>query len=165
MKAESKVNTRKRSLSIVTPWPLDEVSTRNCYHCLAPRSGIYVSCRKGHSMVTTSGKHKRQLTYNGVIRQKRLLKPCQGCKDFDNIWTKTSADSSGQPYLDRSTAKRVKTARETHRCGKCGAVIKAGDKFTMRLDKDRGSFSCYPVCLACSGIARDVGGERSGTGI
>ena len=165
MKIESAVRANRRLLSIVTPWSLDEVSTRNCYHCLAPKRGIYVSCRKGHPMVTTSGKHKRQLTYNGVIRQKRLLKPCHGCSDFDNSWTEPSADSSGDPNSHKSKSKKVKTAREAHRCGKCGEVIKAGDKFTMRLDKDRGSFSCYPVCLACGGIARDVGGERSGTGI
>ena len=165
MKAKSEANTRKRLFSTVTPWPLDEVSTRNCYHCLAPRRGIHISCRKGHSMVTTSGKHKRQLTYNGVIRQKRLLKPCQGCKDFDNSWTDTSGANPGEPNLHKSKSKKVKTAREAHRCGKCGVIIRVGDKFSMRLDKDRGSFSCYPVCLACGGIARDVGGERSGTGI
>jgi hypothetical protein len=63
-----------------------EVSTRNCYHCLVPKEGIYVSCRKGHPMITVSGRHKHRLTYNGVIRLARLMKPCQNCPDFDNDW-------------------------------------------------------------------------------
>lgn len=68
------------------PWPLSEVSTRNCRHCLAPRDGVYVSCRRGHPMVGDYDRHKRRLSYNGVITVSRLLKPCQGCDDFDNDW-------------------------------------------------------------------------------
>jgi len=86
MKVETKKNVKSGALSIVSPWPLDEVSTRNCYHCMAPDDGVHVACRKGHPLVTRSGKHKRRLAYNGVIRQNRLLRPCQGCKDFDNRW-------------------------------------------------------------------------------
>jgi hypothetical protein len=160
MKAKTRVKTRKRPLSIIRPWPMDEVSTRNCRHCLAPKEGDYVGCRKGHLMVSTSGKHKRPLAYNGVIRQKRLLKPCQGCKDFDNNWTETSADSGLEVNSERSLAKKVRTAREEHRCGKCGVTIDVGDKFTMRLDKERGFFSCYPVCLKCSGVKEEVRDER-----
>jgi len=77
---------QKRRFMETEPWPTEEVSTRNCYHCLAPNERIYVSCRKGHAMVTVSGQHRRRLTYNGVIRLARLMKPCQDCPDFDNDW-------------------------------------------------------------------------------
>ena len=85
---DSVTRTRRKQKRFMTvePWPDDEVSTRNCYHCLAPKDGIYVRCGKGYPMVATSGRHKRQLTYNGVIRLARLLKPCQSCADFDNDW-------------------------------------------------------------------------------
>ena len=86
MKVEAAVSEGRRLLSDVVPWSLDEVSTRNCYHCLAPREGIYVTCRKGHPMTTTSDNHGQRLTYNVVIRLAQLLKPCRGCKDFDNSW-------------------------------------------------------------------------------
>ena len=76
----------QRRFIITEPWPDDEVSTRNCRHCLAPAGGVYVRCRKGHPMVTSSERHRRQLTYNGVIKMPLLLKPCQGCADFDNDW-------------------------------------------------------------------------------
>ena len=74
----------KRALSTET-WTLDEVSTRNCRHCLA--WDVFVRCRKGHSMVGEYSRHKRQLTYNGVITAPRLLKPCRGCEDFVNDWS------------------------------------------------------------------------------
>ena len=86
MTVAARVRRRQKRFMVVEPWPFDEVSTRNCCHCLAPREGIYVSCRKGHPMTTKSSRHKRQLTYNGVIRLSRLLKPCQDCADFDNDW-------------------------------------------------------------------------------
>ena len=59
-------------------WPADEISTRNCYNCEAPKQGIYVSCRKGHQMVN--------MTYNGAIVRDFLLTPCRDCNDFDNSW-------------------------------------------------------------------------------
>ena len=152
MKIESAVRVNRKLLSVVTPWPMDEVSTRNCCHCLAPKDGIHVTCQRGHPMVTTSGKHKRRLAYNGVIRQKRLLKPCQGCKDFDNSWAQVLENGSSTSKPKGSGQKRVKIARNTHHCRKCGVKIKAGDRFTMRLEKERGFFSCYPICLKCSGI-------------
>lgn len=77
---------QKRKFMETEPWLADEVSTRNCYHCLAPKEGIYVSCRMKHLMITISGQHKRRLTYNGVIRLARLMKPCESCPDFDNHW-------------------------------------------------------------------------------
>jgi hypothetical protein len=77
-------NEEKKLLEI-EPWPADEVSTRNCYHCLVFGGGLHVGCRLGHSLSTNSHK-KRRLTYNGVIRMPRLLKPCLGCPDFRNDW-------------------------------------------------------------------------------
>ncbi len=79
------INTPNTMVS-TEPWPLDEASTRNCRHCLAPKDGVHVLCNKGHPMVGDYDRHKRQLTYNGVITVSRLLKPCQGCADFDNDW-------------------------------------------------------------------------------
>ena len=80
---ETKVKS-KQALSTET-WPLNEVSTRNCRHCLA--RDVFVCCGKGHSMVGEYSRHKRRLTYNGVITASRLLKPCLGCEDFDNDWS------------------------------------------------------------------------------
>ena len=67
-------------------WSMDEVSTRNCYHCLAPREGVYVRCRRGHELVVEHARHKHQITYNGVVKIDRLLKVCRDCQDFDNNW-------------------------------------------------------------------------------
>ena len=78
---------QQKKLMTIAAWPAGEVSTRNCRHCLAPVDGIYVSCRKGHAMVTSSGRHRRPLSYNGVLKASRLLRPCQGCKDFNNDWS------------------------------------------------------------------------------
>jgi hypothetical protein len=84
------VETKSRKLPkrfvVVKPWPTSEVSTRNCCHCLAPKEGIYVRCRKGHPMTAEYDRHRRQLTYNGVVRLDRLVAPCRGCDDFDNDW-------------------------------------------------------------------------------
>ena len=79
---------RKKPKQFITVegWPEDEVSTRNCYHCLAPSEGVHVRCRCGHEMVTEYYRHLRQLTYNGVIRSDALLKLCRRCADFDNNW-------------------------------------------------------------------------------
>lgn len=87
MVVTTRARNKRKQFMTAEPWPANEMSTRNCYHCLAPREGIYVSCRKGHQLVTVSGKHKWRLVYNGVIRQPRLLKPCQDCTDLDNYWT------------------------------------------------------------------------------
>jgi hypothetical protein len=82
------IRSRKppRRLAVVRPWPAGEVSTRNCRHCLAPDEGIYVRCRKGHTMTAEYDRHRRRLTYNGVVRVARLVAPCRGCRDFDNDW-------------------------------------------------------------------------------
>jgi len=82
----TRVRNKQRQVVTVQPWATDEVSTRNCYHCLAPRAGTYVSCRKGHQMTTSSERHRRNLTYNGVVKLGRLMKPCINCADFDNDW-------------------------------------------------------------------------------
>ena len=87
MTVETRLRKPPRRFAVVRPWPAAEVSTRNCRHCLAPRDGVYVRCRKGHPMVGDYSRHRRQLTYNGVITASRLLKPCQGCADFDNDWS------------------------------------------------------------------------------
>ena len=83
--ATEKSNGEKKILEI-EPWPADEVSTRNCYHCLVSGEGLHVGCRLGHSLATNSHKKRRLLTYNGVIRISRLLKPCRYCQDFRNDW-------------------------------------------------------------------------------
>lgn len=70
----------------VAVWPADEISTRNCRNCLAPKEGVYVSCRKGHPMITGRRLNRHALTYNGVLKLGKLLLPCRGCKDFDNDW-------------------------------------------------------------------------------
>jgi hypothetical protein len=87
MVVTQKATTTKKKLVTAEPWSSDEVSTRNCYNCLAPNGGIYVRCRRGHSMIGDYCRHKRRLTYNGVVTIPRLLKPCQGCEHFDNDWS------------------------------------------------------------------------------
>jgi len=77
---------KTRKLLTVGSWPADEISTRNCCHCLVSGGGIYVGCRLGHTLGTNSHKKRRELTYNGVVRMPQLLKPCQGCQDFCNDW-------------------------------------------------------------------------------
>jgi len=49
--------------------------------------------------------------------------------------------------------KAIKIAQRDHQCWKCGGLIKKGDKFTMRMDKDSGFF--YPTCLKCDGRGYD----------
>lgn len=148
----------KPQLFNAKPWPVDEVSTRNCYHCLIAGDEVHVRCRKGHSLVETTAKHSRPLTYNGVVRQRSLLKPCLGCPDFDNSWDRALGQKTKKAGSGDKTNMRVKTAKSDHRCGSCGAVIKAGDKFTMRMGKYFGANRCYPVCLGCSGTGN--GSER-----
>jgi len=82
------VGKRKKPKQFITveSWPEDEISTRNCHHCLAPKEGVYVRCRQGRQMVAEYYRHLRQLTYNGVIRYDGLLKLCRNCPDFDNDW-------------------------------------------------------------------------------
>ena len=77
--------TRRTKPVVVEPWPDDEMSTRNCCHCLTS-SGPFVHCRRNHPMVGDYDRHREQLTYNGVIRLPYLLKPCRGCPDLDNGW-------------------------------------------------------------------------------
>jgi hypothetical protein len=86
MTVETRLRKPPRRFAVVRPWPIDEVSTRNCRHCLAPDEGIYVRCRKGHPMTAEYDRHRRRLTYNGVVRVARLVAPCRGCRDFDNDW-------------------------------------------------------------------------------
>jgi hypothetical protein len=47
----------------------------------------------------------------------------------------------------RERPKAIKTARQDHKCWKCGATIKRGDKFAMCLDY--GTLRSYPTCLKC----------------
>ena len=86
MTVETKSRKLQKRFVVVKLWPTSEVSTRNCCHCLAPKEGIYVHCRKGHPMTAEYDRHRRQLTYNGVVRLDRLVAPCRGCDDFDNNW-------------------------------------------------------------------------------
>lgn len=51
--------------------------------------------------------------------------------------------------------RAIKIAQRDHQCWKCGALLKPGDKFTMHMDKDSGSFTCYPTCLKCDGRGYD----------
>lgn len=51
--------------------------------------------------------------------------------------------------------KAVKIARENHYCWKCGRLIKKGDKFTMRMDREARTYKCYPICLKCDGRGYD----------
>ena len=62
-------------------WDADEYSSRNCYNCLV--RGDLVYCRKGHTLVSISPGHKELLTYKGVVRTNRLLKPCVDCNDWE----------------------------------------------------------------------------------
>ena len=82
----SRKKKKRKQVVTVEPWPIDEVSTRNCRHCLAPKNGVDVKCRKGHPMAAKYDRHRHSLTYNGVIRVARLVAPCLGCPDFDNDW-------------------------------------------------------------------------------
>ena len=56
---------------------------------------------------------------------------------------------------ENSLPKAVKIAREAHNCWKCGRLIKKGEKFTMRIDRDSGSFKTRPSCLKCDGRGYD----------
>ncbi len=87
------VKTPNLTLS-TEPWPLDETSTRNCRHCLAPKDGGRVLCDKGHLMV---GDHdlRGRLTYNRVVTVPWIFKSCKGCADFDNDWGQGSKTENG----------------------------------------------------------------------
>ena len=77
------------TLMVVKPWQDDEVSTRNCYHCLTPKRDIFVECRRGHPLLTTPGHFEKSplpLTFNGVIRSARLMGCCVDCPDQDFNW-------------------------------------------------------------------------------
>ena len=82
----SRKRKKQKQFVVVKPWPTDEVSTRNCYHCLAPKEGMYVRCRKGCPMAVDYDRHQHLFTYNGVIKSPRLVAPCHDCQDFDNNW-------------------------------------------------------------------------------
>ncbi len=47
----------------------------------------------------------------------------------------------------RDSSKAIKTARQEHKCHKCGATIKPGDKFAMSLDYS--TLRNFPICLKC----------------
>lgn len=57
--------------------------------------------------------------------------------------------------MERNLPRAIKIAKEEHRCWKCGCLIRTGAMFTMRLDRDSGSFNCYPTCLKCDGRGYD----------
>ena len=65
---------------IGSEWPEDEISTRNCRHCISPGNSIYVRCSEGHKL-SADGKG---LKHNGVVRLNRLMLCCKGCLEFDN---------------------------------------------------------------------------------
>ena len=56
--------------------------------------------------------------------------------------------------------KAVKIARHDHNCGKCGGLIKKGDKMTMRMYKLQNQYSCLPTCLKCDGRYPELLGGR-----
>jgi RNase P subunit RPR2 len=58
--------------------------------------------------------------------------------------------------------KAVKIAKEEHHCWKCGRLIKKGDRFTMRIDRDGGSFNTHPTCLKCDGRGYDKRYDETG---
>ena len=82
----SRKRRKQKQFVVVKPWPDDEVSTRNCYHCLAPKEGSHVRCRRGYPMAVDYDRHQHLFTYNGVVKSPRLMAPCQDCHDFDNNW-------------------------------------------------------------------------------
>ena len=47
----------------------------------------------------------------------------------------------------RELPRVVKTARQKHKCQKCGTTIKPGDKFAMSLDYS--TLRSFPICLKC----------------
>ena len=44
----------------------------------------------------------------------------------------------------------IRIAQQDHHCFKCGALIKKGDKMTMRMYKGGGSSVISPTCLKCA---------------
>lgn len=65
--------------------------------------------------------------------------------------------------LRKRSERAIKTARQEHRCGRCGRVIRKGDKFVMRMDWESGSLAHYPTCLDCD--AKRYEKERDGRGV
>jgi len=55
----------------------DEISTRNCKHCIA---NTYIHCDEGHPLLGIGGRPYR---YDEVINKDYLLWPCRGCLDFE----------------------------------------------------------------------------------
>ncbi len=99
----TEVRKSQNPMLTTEPWPFAEASTRNCRHCLAPKDGVHVRCSKSHPLVGDYSRHKRQLTYNGVITVSRLLQPCLGCTDFDNDWVSADLNQVSDPYEEGKT--------------------------------------------------------------
>ena len=69
----------------VETWPMDEVSTRNCFNCLVDNIGRYVLCRVGHPM-TPSKRPTEKLTCRAVLVRAYLFHSCHGCTGLDTKW-------------------------------------------------------------------------------
>ena len=57
--------------------------------------------------------------------------------------------------MKRQLPKAIKIARADHQCWKCGGLIKKGDRFTMRMNREAWTYRCYPTCLKCDGRGYD----------
>ena len=51
----------------------------------------------------------------------------------------------------------IKSAREPHYCAECGALIKKGDKMTMRMG---GGYGYRVLCLKCSRVGQGEGQDN-----
>lgn len=57
-------------------WTDNEISTRNCYNCIA--KGDKVDCQLGH--------WQKLLTLRYILEKGTIVKECIDCADLDNIW-------------------------------------------------------------------------------
>jgi hypothetical protein len=62
-------------------WTFEEVSTRNCLHCIYKPD--YPVCRQGVELVDSVGK---KLETARVEKRCQLYGSCIGCDMFDNKW-------------------------------------------------------------------------------
>lgn len=59
----------------------DEISTRNCTHCIPNTSDENVHCDEGHPLLDLDD---QPYSYEEVIESDELLWPCRDCPDFES---------------------------------------------------------------------------------
>ncbi len=84
MQVLERMSTRMlhRKLFSTDEWDYNEVSTRNCVHCLSDKDGYIVTCSRGNKLLNGN----RQYTFNYIVKFNQLIPACQNCEYFSNKW-------------------------------------------------------------------------------